>query len=63
VAPTGERTQSEGETLHLWLATHLPDTAAVEGGVVHAATCRATRVDWRVAAGIITYRIVERVID
>jgi hypothetical protein len=31
--------------------------------VVHAATCRATRVDWMVAAGIITYRIVERVID
>jgi len=41
----------------------LPDSAAVEGGVAPAAACRATRVDWRVAARIITYRRVEWVID
>ena len=55
VAPTGQRTQSEGETLDLSLATHFPDSDAVEGGVVPAAACRATRVDWQVAARIIIY--------
>jgi len=34
VAPTEQRTQSEGETLDLLLATHFPDSGAVEGGVV-----------------------------
>ena len=63
MASTGERTQSEEETLDLLLATHFPDSADVEGGVVSAAACRATRVDWRVAARIITYRRVEWVID
>ena len=46
VAPTGEHTQSEGETLDLLLATHFPDSAAVKGGATPAAVCRATRVDW-----------------
>jgi len=59
VAPTGERTQSEGETSDLLLATHFPYSAAVEGGVVPAAACRATCVDWRVAVGNVTYRRVE----
>ena len=31
VGPTGERTQSEGGTLDLLLATHFPDSAAGEG--------------------------------
>jgi len=59
VAPTRQCTQSEGETLDLLLATHFPDSAAVEGGVVPATACRATRVDWRVAARIISYHRVE----
>ena len=63
MAPIGERTQSEGETLDLLLATHFPESDAVEGGVVPDSACRATRVDWRVAAGIITCRRVEWVID
>ena len=31
-APTGDRTQSEGETLDLLLATHFPNSTVVEGG-------------------------------
>ena len=31
VAHTGERTKTEEETLDLLLATHFPDSAAVEG--------------------------------
>jgi hypothetical protein len=45
--------------LHLLLYTHFPDSDAVEGGGVPAAARRATRVEWRVAARIITYRRVE----
>ena len=63
MAPCGERTQSEEETLDLLLATHFPDSAVVERGVVPAAAYRATCVDWRVAAGIIAYRRVEWAID
>ena len=63
VAPTGERTQSERETLDLLLPIHFLDSAAVEGDVVPAAASRATRVDWRGAARIITYRRVEWAID
>jgi len=63
VAPTGQCMQSEGETLDLLLATHFPDSAAVEGGAIPAAACHATCVDWRVAVGIITYRRVEWATD
>jgi hypothetical protein len=59
VPPTGERTQSEGETLDLLLATHFPNSDAVEGGRVPAAARRSTRVDWRVVARIFPYRRVE----
>ena len=44
--------------MDLLLATHTPDSDVVEGGGVPAAARRATRVDWRVAARIITYRSV-----
>ena len=63
VAPTGQRTQSEGETLVLLLATHFSDSAAVEGGGVPADACCATRVDWRITARIIIYRRVQCAID
>jgi len=59
MAPTGERTQSKGETLDLLLATHFPDSDVVEGGGIPATARHATRVDWRVAARIITYRRVK----
>jgi len=63
VAPTGEHTQSEGETLDLLLATHFPNSDVGEGGVEPAAAHRATPVDWRVAARIITHRRVEWALD
>ena len=59
MAPTGQRTQSEGETLDLLLATHFPTTDTVERGLLPAAACRTTRVNWQMAAKIITYRKVE----
>jgi hypothetical protein len=62
-APTGERTQSEGEILDLLLATHFPNSVDVEGGVIPATACRTTWADWRTAARIITYRRVEWAID
>jgi len=49
--------------MDLLLATHFPDSTAVEGCLVPADACRATRVDWLVAARIITYRGVEWAID
>jgi len=55
VTRTGERKQTGRETLDLLLASHFPDSIVAEEGVIPAAACRATRVDWRVAAGIFTY--------
>jgi len=63
VAPTGQRTQSEGETLDILLATHFSNSAAVEGEAIPTAARHTTRVDWRVAARIITYHRVEWAID
>jgi len=45
------------------LATHFPDSVAVEGGVIPAAVCCATHVDWRVAERTITCHRVEWAID
>jgi len=45
VAPTGECTQSEGETLDLFLATHFPDSAVVERGAIPATVSIAGSVD------------------
>ena len=59
VAPTGQRMQSEGETLDLLLATHFPTTDTAERGLLTAAACRTTQVNWQMAAKIITYRKVE----
>jgi len=44
-----------GNTLDLLLATHFPYSIVAEVALVPAAACRVTCVDWRVAAGIITY--------
>ena len=54
VAHCGGRTQSEGETLNLLLASHLLFSVVLEA--VPAAACRAKRLDWRVAVRIISYR-------
>jgi len=56
--PSGGRTQSDGETLDLLLATHFPNSIGLESGAVRAAACRAKRLEWRMAARIITYQRV-----
>ena len=62
VAPSGGRTQSEGETLDLLLVTHFPNTV-IEREAAPAATRHAKRLDWQVAARVVTYGRVEWAID
>lgn len=45
--------------MDLLLATHFPDSVAVEGVAAPATAHCATRVDWQVAARIFTYRRVK----
>jgi hypothetical protein len=59
VATSGRRTQSEGETLELLLASHFPNSTVTEEMAIPAVVCGAKRRDWRVAARVVTYRIVE----
>jgi hypothetical protein len=59
VAPSGRRTQSEGEILDLLLTTHFPNSVVVEGGATSTAVCRTTHLDLRVVVRIVTYRRVE----
>jgi hypothetical protein len=63
VAPSGLRMQSEEETLDLFLATHFPGSICAEGGVVPASAGHTNRLDWQVAAKVVTYRRVEWAID
>ena len=63
VAPSGGRTQSEGETLDLLPATHFPNSVVMERGAVPAAACHAKCLDWQGAARIVTYWRVKWVID
>jgi hypothetical protein len=58
VAPTGERTRSERETLDLLLATHFPDSVRLTGEAMPAAACHTKRDDWQLAARIVTYHRV-----
>jgi len=59
VVPSGERTQSEGETFNLLLAIHFPNSIVMERRVVRATACRAKILEWRVAVTIVTYQRVE----
>jgi hypothetical protein len=52
VAPTGEHTQSEGETLDLLLATPFPNSVRLVGEATSAAVCHTKRSDWRMATKI-----------
>jgi hypothetical protein len=61
-APSGERTQSEGETLDLLLATHFPNSV-MERGAAPATACCVKCLGWQVAARIVTYRRVRWAID
>jgi hypothetical protein len=55
VAPSGQRTQSEGETLDLLIHTHFPSSGAVEEETSSNFASRTTRLDWQVAMKVITY--------
>ena len=63
MAPSGDCTQSTGETLDLLLATHFPNLIDMEGGAVLAAACRTNCLDWQMAARIVTYQKVGWAID
>ena len=63
MAPSGGRTQSEGETLDLLLATHFPNSVVMERGALPIAACCAKCLDWRVAVKIVTYRRMRWAID
>jgi hypothetical protein len=58
VAPSGELTQSEEETLNLILHTHFPDSGVVEEEGTSGFASRTTRLDWQVATKVVTYRRV-----
>jgi hypothetical protein len=45
--------------MDLLLATHFPNSSFMERGAAYAAACHAKRLDWRLAARIITYGRVE----
>ena len=59
VAPLGRRTQSEGETLELLLASHFRNSTVTEEMTIPAAACGAKRCDWWVTARVVTCRRVE----
>jgi hypothetical protein len=63
VAPSGRRTQSEGETLELLLTTHFPNSGVTQELAAPAAALLARRPDWRLATKVVTYRRVEWAID
>jgi len=45
------------------LAAHFSNSAVIEREAAPTAACRAMRLDWRVAARIVTYRRVRWAID
>jgi hypothetical protein len=57
VVPSGQHTQTEGETLDLLLHTHFPGSGAVKEEVLPTFS-RTMRLDWQVAKRVITYRRV-----
>ena len=63
MAPSGRRTQSEGETLELLLTTHFPNSEITQETAAPSAVLPARRPDWRLATTVVTYRRVEWAID
>jgi hypothetical protein len=59
VAPSGRRTQSEGETLKLLQTTYFPNSEVTEEMAALAAALRARHCGWRVAARVVSYVRVE----
>jgi len=62
VSPSGMGTQSEGENLELLLTTHFPNLEVTQELAAPTAALLARRSDWRLAARVVTYRMVEWVI-
>jgi hypothetical protein len=58
-APSGRRTQSEGETLELLLSTHFPNSGVTQELAAPAAALLARHPDWKLATRVVTYRKVE----
>jgi hypothetical protein len=50
--------QSEGGTLDLLLHTHFPDSGILEEKLASIFVGRTTRLNWQVAAKVVTYRTV-----
>jgi hypothetical protein len=63
VAPSGQHTESEGETLDLLLVTRFPNSVAIEREALTATARSAERLDWQEAAKIFTYGRVVWAID
>jgi len=59
VIPSSGRTQSEGETLELLLATHFPNSGVTQEAAAPAAALLARHSDWRLTTRVVTYRRVE----
>ena len=59
VAPTGMRTQSEGETLELLLTTHFPNSALTQELAAPAAALLSRRSDWWSVTRVVTFKMVE----
>jgi len=63
VAPSGRRTQSEGENLELLLTTHFPNSGVTKEVAAPTAVHLAKRLDWRLATRAVTFIRVEWAID
>jgi len=63
VALSGRHTPSERETLDLSLATHFPNSVAIEREAAPAAARCAKHLDWWVVARVVTYGKVVWAID
>ena len=62
-APSGRRTQSEGEILEFLLTTHFPNSGVTQELAAPAAALLARRPNWSLATRVVTYRRVEWAID
>ena len=63
MAPSGRCTQSEGETLELFLITRFKNSEVSEEMAARFAALHVGYSEWRVAARVVTYRRVEWEID
>jgi hypothetical protein len=56
VAPSGRRTQSEGETLEVLLTTNFPDSGVKQESAVPAAALPVRCPEWRLFMRVVNYR-------